>query len=228
MLKKAIVVLAVLLMAGSAFGQVSGWSANKFNETNKKSVDSWHGTVDWEGNSNTVQRKGEVWGWPSEYKYIPVTEVKVQMEIGFWVKMNDCSTNKIIKLKQRMVNQYAGSVKCTVNTNFASQWKAEFIKKPDFAFSYKAEARVDPSSFDATIKADGTAGSQEVTIGLKLWEVNLATLTPTNACVDIGTVLVSVRPTISPNVFMSGCSGSGTSPQYAPPPTASNESIGWW
>lgn len=243
MLKKIVVVAAILLMAGTVFG---GWSANRwstqvpsktipdpcdsskqipnpaYDDFNKANLGTDR-TVDWEADGNHRQRKGESWNWPATYDYVPITEVKVQMDVGFWIKVSDCSTNKVIKLKQRMINQYGGSVGCKAYTNVATQWKADFKKKDGIDLGgYDKSAAVDPSTFDAA------PGGKDITIKLKMWNVDLAKLPAGTNCLDIGTVVVSVRPTVKPNLFMSGCGGSY--PVYSPPPVLNNGQDGmiWW
>jgi hypothetical protein len=243
MLKKIVVIAAVLMMAGSVFG---AWSANKFTtQVPPKTIPDpckpgstlpnpdyaafdkanygTDRTVDWESDGNATQRKGESWNWPATYDYVPICDIRVQMDVGFWIKITGCR-DSIIKLKQRMVNQYGGQTTCTAQTNVATQWKAEFVKKEGFDLGgYNKEAAVDPSTFDAT-----GASTKVLTVKLKMWDVDLKNLPAGTNCLDIGWVRLSVRPTVRPNSFMSGCGGSY--PIYSPPPVLNGGQDGmvWW
>jgi hypothetical protein len=242
MLKKMLMVAAVLMVASTAFG---AWSANKFTtnvppmtipdpcdptktipnpayaDFNKANYGTDR-TVDWEQDGNSTQRKGESWNWPATYDYVPICDVRVQMDVGFWIQITGCRDN-IIKLKQRMINQYGGQTTCTAYTNVATQWKADFIRKDGIDLGgYDKSAAVDPSTFDAA------PGGKSIVIKLKMWDVDLKNLPAGTNCLDIGVVRVSVRPTVRPNAFMSGCGGSY--PVYSPPPVLNNGQDGmtWW
>jgi len=216
MLKKMVAIAAVLLVAGSVFG---AYDANKFGTFDPNNI-SADRTVDWEGDGNNVQRKGESWNWPATYDFVPITEVKVQMDVGFWIRLLDCSTNRIIKLKQRQIRQYGGSLTCNAQTNVNTEWKADFKKKDGIDFgSYSWKAAVDPAKLENTKGA-----SKPITIKVMLNDVDLKNLPAGTNCLDVGTVVVSVRPDVRPNLFMSGCGGSY--PVYSPPPIDST--IGWW
>ena len=235
MFKRIMVVAAILLMAGTVFG---AYNPNKFGNLPSQTIpdpadpnltipnpayEALYGTdrtVDWEGDGNNVQRKGESWNWPASYDFVPITEVKVQMDVGFWIRLTDCSTNRKIKLKQRLIREYGGSITCKAYTNVATEWKADFKKKSGIDLGgYGAKAAVDPSKFDAT-----GGSSKTITIKVRLKDVDLKNLPAGQTCLDIGTVVVSVRPTVRPNSFMSGCGGSY--PVYSPPPIDS--SIPWF
>ncbi len=212
MLKKMLVVTAVLLMAGTAFG---GWNSKFTNPVDANHPATFDRTVDWEvntDNSNITQRKGEVWNWPASYDFIDIGKINVRMEVGFWIKL-DCKDNQNLTLKQKSIAEYGGKTTCKAYTNVATEWKAEFAKKDgiDFGGDWDKKVGVDPSTFDST-----KGKKQDLVIWMKLWGVALGALTPTKDCLDIGTITVKVRPTIRPNTFMSGCSGSY--PAYSPPP----------
>jgi hypothetical protein len=100
MLKKMLVVTAVLLMAGTAFG---GWNSKFTNPVDANHPATFDRTVDWEvntDNSNITQRKGEVWNWPASYDFVEIGKVNVRMEVGFWIKL-DCKDNQNLTLKQK-------------------------------------------------------------------------------------------------------------------------------
>jgi hypothetical protein len=235
MLKKMLVVAAILLMAGTVFG---AYNPNKFGDLPPTTIpnpsdpngpaipnpayEALYGTdrtVDWESDGNNLQRKGESWNWPATYDFVPITEVKVQMDVGFWIRLTDCSTNRIIKLKQHIIREYGGSITCKAFTNVATEWKADFKKKSSIDLGgFDAKGAVDPSTFDAV------PGGKTITIKVRLKDVDLKNLPAGENCLDIGTVVVSVRPTVRPNSFMSGCAGEY--PVYAPPPIDS--SIPWF
>jgi hypothetical protein len=246
MLKKMVIVLAILAMTGTVFG---GWSANKFGnlpptkvpdpKDPNKMIDNqewldlvdaantggktFDRTVDWESDGNSTQRKGESWNWPATYDYVPICDIRVQMDVGFWIKIVGCRDN-IIKLKQRMINQYGGQTTCKAYTNVATQWKADFIRKDTIDLGgYDKSAAVDPSTFGP--KPDG----QEIVIKLKMWDVDLKNLPAGTNALDIGVVRVSVRPTVRPNAFMSG--NSQNYPVYAPPDVDGkgyDKNVTWW
>jgi hypothetical protein len=239
MLKKMVIVTAVLLMASSAYATGLGWSPNKFGNlpatTIKDPADPnktipnpayealWgtDRTVDWERNSNDHQRKGESWNWPATYDFVPISEIRVRMDIGFWIRLNNCWTNRNLDVKQRTISSYGGQITCAAQTNVATEWKADFKKNDniDFGGSWKSKAVVDP----ATLAATGTS-TKDLTIKLMLYDIDLKSLPAGTNCLHVGNVVISVRPTVRPNQFMSGCGGSY--PQYAPPPIDSG--IAWW
>ena len=213
MLKKMIVVTAILLMAGTAFG---GWATKFSDPVDANHPATFDRTVDWEyntDNSNITQRKGEVWNWPASYDFVDIGKVNVRMEVGFWIKL-DCKDNQNLTLKQKSITEYGGKTTCKAYTNVATEWKTSFSKKDgiNLGGDPKNETGIDPSSFAATAPK-----SQAVVIWMKLWNIELGALTPSKDCLDIGTITISVRPTIRPNTFMSGCTGSY--PVYSPPPT---------
>jgi len=218
MLKKMLVVAAILLMAGTTF---AGWNS-KFGNFDPNNISSDR-TVDYEqyNNDQLFQRKGEVWNWPASYDFVEIAKITVRMEVGFWIKL-DCKNDKnLLTLKQRSINEYGGKTTCKAYTNVATEWKVSFSKKSDVNLGgdWDKSVAVDPSTFAAT----GNTG-QDLTIKMKLWGVSLASLTPSKNCLEIGTITVSVRPTVRPNTFMSGCSGSY--PVYSPPPY--NSDATWW
>jgi hypothetical protein len=247
MLKKMIVVMAILAMTGTVFG---AWSAGKFNYNRgfdnlpaqtipdpkdpNKTIDNpawlqlvadskdigsgFNRTVDWESDGNATQRKGESWNWPASYDFVPICDIRVRMDVGFWIRVNGCQDN-IIRLKQRMINQYGGQTTCRAFTNVATEWKASFVKRDEVNLGgYNGEAAVDPSKFDAA------PGGKDIVIKVRLKDVDLSNLPAGTNDLNIGYARVSVRPTVRPNAFMSG--GSQSYPVYAPPPTDST--IPWW
>jgi len=237
MVKKILVVAAILAMAGTAFG---GWNF-KFGDLPPQTIKDANGndipnpayealwgsdrSVDWEVNSDGggsyTQRKGEVWNWPATYDFVKIGQLPVRMEIGFWIQL-DCRGSKKIILKQRMVNQYGGQATCTSKTNVATDWSVSFNRNDlgsKLFGSDKYAAAISP-------KDNVPAGSTTHTIKVKIWDVNLGStgVTPSKDCVDIGTVDIKVRPAVKPNTYMSGCTGSY--PVYSPPPVASD--VTWW
>lgn len=198
MLKKMVVIAAVLMLVAPAFG---AWSrVQDVNQTNPNLAGG--DTVDWEKDGNNWQRKAEVWNWPSEYNYLPICEMPVEMEVGFFIKVQDCG--KTLKLKQVKINEYTGKQECTAFTNVATQWKAAFSKTLD-ALSGGNSVTVSPNAF-------GPAPTgQKLTVNLTLTGVDVAKLPipeGTQRCLRIGKVTLSVRPNVSPNSFMAGgCSG---------------------
>jgi hypothetical protein len=213
MLKKMLVVMSVLAMVSPAF---AAWSTyhGTFNPENISSDRS----VDWERDNKNMQRKAEVWNWPASYDSIPIAKINVQMEIGFWIRLDGCQ-NQNLKLKQVAINKYQGEIGCTAKTNVATVWSADFSAKSGVLGGWaKDYLYVDPSSFPAT-----GSGGKSIKVKLGLKDLDLSGLTPTGSCVDIGTVTVKVKPDVRPNIFMSGCTGSGAKfgqpdyEYYAPP-----------
>lgn len=219
MLKKMLAVAAILMVAGTVFG--AQWDS-KFGTFDPNNISSDR-TVDyekWSDNGNYTQRKGEVWNWPASYDYLEIGKINVRMEVGFWIRL-DCRDNQNLTLKQRQINQYGGQTTCKAYTNVATEWKVSFSLKDgiDIGGGWDKSVAIDPSSFAATKGA-----AQNVTIKMKIWGVELGKLTPSKDCVDIGTITITVRPSVKPNTFMSGCSGSY--PVYSPPPF--NADATWW
>lgn len=206
MLKKMVFVMLVALMVAPAFG----WDRvlPPIDVNNIRSDQ----TVDWEKDGNHRQRKAETWNWPATYDEVPICDMKVQMDVGFWIKLTDCS-NQVIKVKQTFINEYYGEAKCKAWTNVATKWSASFAKFDNVDLGgYNKEAKVTPSSFAAAPKG------QELVISLKLWDVSLANIVPNQSsrCTDIGTVTIKVRPDVKPNYFMNACDSSQKYPVYAP------------
>ena len=192
MLKKIIVLVAVLLMVPPAFG---GWS---------KVVNPQTDTVDWEKESNGKdwQTKGEVWNWPATYDFMPICDMKVEMDVGFWIKVVNC-TNSTLKVKQYAINTYKGTKTCKGYANVATEWKAAFTAD---GISCKNTTALAKTKFTAE---DGKAGF-DIKVQLTLGEVDMSKLTPLvggGKCTPVGTVRLSVRPDIRPNYFMSSCTG---------------------
>ena len=212
MLKKMLFVVGVLLMVSPAF---AGFST--FHGTfNPESIGSDR-SVDWERDDKNMQRKAEVWNWPASYDEIPIATINVRMEVGFWIRLDGCQ-NQNLDLKQVAIDKYQGQIGCTAKTNVATVWSASFSKKDGIDLGgYEVDyAYVDPSAFAAT-------SSKSVAVKLGLKSVNLQNLTPSGSCLTIGTLTVKVKPDVRPNLFMSGCSGSGAGfgaadyTYYAPP-----------
>ncbi len=234
MLKKMLVVAVILAMTGTVW---AGWNSkfgtdvppktikapdpadpNKEIDIPNPAYEALWGTdrsVDFEqwNSDQLFQRKAEVWNWPASYDFVEMAKITVRMEVGFWIKL-DCRDHNVLTLKQKSINEYGGKTTCHAYTNVATEWKASFSKKSgvELGGDWDKEVKVDPATFNAT----GNSG-KDISITMKLWGVSLAALTPNKDCLEIGTITVSVRPTVRPNTFMSGCSGSY--PVYSPPPS---------
>jgi hypothetical protein len=244
MLKKMLVVAAILAMAGTVFG--AQWNFNFSTQVPSKTIPDpcnpgktlpnpdyaafdkanygTDRTVDWEvwsDNNNLAQRKSEIWNWPATYDWVQMGIITVKMDVGFWIKL-DCRDTNVLVLKQRQINQYGGQTTCKAYTNVATEWKADWSKKSgvDLGGSFDKTVSLSPTTFNAT---GNTA--QILTIKMKAWNVELYSLTPQKDCVEIGTIKLSVRPSIKPNIFMSGCSDMSY-PVYSPPPATAD--VVWW
>lgn len=216
MLKKMLFVASILMMVAPAF---AGWSTfhGAFNPENISADRS----VDWERDDKNMQRKAEVWNWPASYDSVPIAKINVRMEVGFWIRLDGCQGLNL-DLKQVEINKYQGEVTCTARTNVATVWSAEFSKKSGVLGGYGVDyVEVVPSAILATTNYDGGKKDLKVRLGLK--DVDLSGLTPSGSCIDVGTVTVKVKPDVRPNIFMSGCTGSGAKfgqpdyQYYAPP-----------
>jgi len=210
MRKKILFVPAVLLMVGPAFG---AWSrVLPPLDPNNIRPDQ---TVDWEADGNTTQRKAESWNWPATYDFVPICDIRAQMDVGFWIRVEGCR-DQILKLQQRYINEYYGETTCTAKTNVDTEWRAEFFKYDNINLgtssnATKGTATVNPS------KLPNTKGvGKTLTIGLRLWDVDLSNIFPNmeGQATEIGKVTVSVRPDVRPNSFMSG--GTQKYPVFAP------------
>jgi len=211
MMKKVLFVLAVLMMVSPAFG---AWSrVLPAIDPNNIRADQ---TVDWEVDGNSRQRKAETWNWPASYDFVPICDIRVQMDVGFWIRLDGCR-DQIIKLQQKYINEYYGETTCTAKTNVDTAWEAEFFKYDNINLgtsynAYHGTASVTPNKLPNTKGAGKT-----LTIGLRLWEVDLSNIFPNQAdrCTEIGKVTVRVKPDVRPNYFMNSCSGQKY-PVYAP------------
>jgi hypothetical protein len=216
MLKKIIILVAVLLMVSPTFG---AWSRflPKPTDPNYVFTEGVDPTVDWEVDGNSWQRKAEPWNWPATYDYVPMCDMRVQMDVGFWIKLTGCK-DTILKLKQVFINEYYGEAKCTAYTNVDTQWKAEFFKYDNINLgtsnnAKKGTAKVTPE------KLPNTKGAgKELVVSLKLWDVDLSNIFPNmdSRCTEIGKITISVRPDVRPNYFMNACDSSQKYPTFAP------------
>jgi hypothetical protein len=239
MLKKMLIVATLLAVVSPAFGyDVSNSYGTKhgaleFEKDDDGKVIGWKTgpgndrTVDWEGRSGAdwTQRKAEVWNWPATYDYVPVCNIPVKMEIGFWIQVQNCGKNDLV-LKQIKINTYRGSIDCTVSANVATQWAADWVKaSAPLKKANKDWLNVSDSSSttgDATLTLPKIT-DKKVWVNLQLKEVDLSDAAPTGTKVQVGHVTLKVRPAVKPNEYMSGASGSGagwgsTGYQYYAPP----------
>ena len=182
MLKKMVFVAALLLVTGAVYAAKPGSGI----DTSK--VD-WE---EWDGNANI---KSEVWKWPAEYKFQAVCAIPVKMDVGFWIRVVGCK-DLVMKLQQVEIRKYQGQIAdIEVKTNVNIQLKADFSLVSGFpgAVDYKS---VSPEFLDAP------GGKITVKAGIK--DVDLSKLTPTADCIDVGTLIISVRPNVTPTLA-GGC-----------------------
>jgi hypothetical protein len=235
MLKKMLIVVAALVVATPALAYQVGnsWSQVPMNDLERAAVKDdagniigydWVGdgrpsgdrTVDWEKDGDWTQRKAEVWNWPATYDFVPVCNIPVKMEVGFWIQLKGCR-DKSITLKQYAINKYRGQIDCTVSANVATEWRASFTMTHATLKAARDYIRVDKdpgkTGGDGTTAkfsgADVPTKDKTIWIALGLKETDLFNTAPTQECLTIGYVTVQVRPSVRPNEYMSGCSGSG-------------------
>jgi len=187
-MKKALLIVAVALLSTGAYARTYVTPAGS--------------TVDWEYNGADSERKAESWNWPATYTSQQICVIPVKMDIGFWIKVNNC-TNLVLNLKQTEIHKYSGSVDvsitCNVNIKLSVSWAiASGVNLSGSDMSYGSSVSISPSSLAAP---GGTA-----TISLTLSNVSLMNVAGGTNCLQVGTVTLSVVPDVTP-CLCGGCGG---------------------
>jgi len=205
-MKKLLFVVAVLaLVAPASFGRVyllnnGTWSSNTpvLGDPNLKATNP-----DWEFDSNNSERKAESWSWPTTYSMVDVCVIPVKMDVGFWIKVNNCST-LVLNLKQRDIHSYTGSLTVGIVTNTNLSLSVSWAKLSTVNLgSYSHSESVSPSTVNAT-----SGNTANVTLTETLTSVDLSNMTVSSAtggnCVQVGTITLRVAPNFTP-VLNGGC-----------------------
>jgi len=217
-MKKLLFVVAVLaLVAPATFARdymhmtvVNGVQTGStyFNQTST-SVGLDQPNVNWEYNGADSERKAENWNWPAYYDWVDVCVIPVKMDIGIYVRVNNCK-NLELDLKQVAIHTYKGQVTANVVTNAQILLNAYWTKTASFPMgSYGNSVSVSPSSIGPVLDSKGncTGNGVNVVITLTLTSVDLACMPagPNGNCVLVGTVTLQVKPNWSPCL----CGGCG-------------------
>jgi hypothetical protein len=182
MLKKSVFVLAIALLSVGAYARDYVTPAGS--------------TVDWEFDGSNSERKAESWNWPATYTAQDICVIPVQMDVGFWIKVNGCK-DLILKLKQVQIHKYSGTVDVSLVSNVNIKLSVSWSKSSTVNLGgYSSSASVSPGTLDAP---GGTA-----TISLTLSDVDLSNLTGGTTCLQVGTITLKVAPNVTPQLA-GGC-----------------------
>jgi hypothetical protein len=182
MFKKSLLIVTVVLLAGA------GYARDYVTPTNSM--------VDWEYDGSSSERKSESYNWPATYDFQDICVIPVKMDVGFWIKVNNCK-DLVLNLKQIEIHKYSGTLDVSIvtNVNLALSVSWSKLSSINLGGSYGSSVSVNPSTLDAP------GGS--VTISLTLSNVDLSNLIGGTNCLQVGTVTLKVRPNMSPQ--LAGC-----------------------
>jgi hypothetical protein len=183
MLKKTLFILTVALLAGGAYA--------------RDYVTPEGDPVDWEYDGKHSERKAEAYMWPAEYKYADICIIPIKMDVGFWVKIENCK-DLVIKLKQDHIQDYSGCKKVKVFTNVSVQFDYSIRKiipegSSDALVPGKYSATITPS-----ILEDPAPGGKEIEICVKLVEANLTKVLGGQNNLKVAELTLKVRPNVVP------------------------------
>jgi len=155
---------------------------------------------DWEYDGANSERKAESWSWPATYSWVDVCVIPVRMDVGFFVKVNNC-TNLKLDLKQRDIHSYVGSVTVGFVTNTAMKVRGVWTKTATQSFgSYGNSVTCSPDTLTAS------TSTQNVVVTLTLTGMDLTALPGGTNCFQVGTVTMQVVPNFAPTLA-GGCGG---------------------
>jgi hypothetical protein len=182
MLKRSLVVVSVVLLAGAAY-------ATDLVPTNS--------AVNWQFDGSNSEVKAESYNWPAAYIPQDICVIPVKMDVGYWIKVNNAK-DLVLKLKQVEIHKYSGSVDVTLVCNVNIKLSVVWTKDANINLGgYSASASVTPSSLAAP---GGTT-----TVSLALSNVDLSNLQGGQTCLQVGTVTLKVVPDVTP-ALAGGCS----------------------
>ena len=175
MLKKSILILAVLALASPAFAAdpdtAYGWIAG---------------------------------GWPATivFDYREACSLPVLLKIGYYVKIFNCKNLKIVLDNDGSFNNYKGCQEFEFENNFALELSAKVEPKlkgdstdPEVPGTYAAYIDGD-KLFGPT-----TNGKNKATICVTLKGVNIQPLAPSCDTIQVATATILVRPQSIPNQY---------------------------
>jgi hypothetical protein len=180
-MKKALFIVAVALLSVGAYA--------------RDYVTPEGSTVDWEYDGKHSERKAESWNWPASYNSQDICVIPVRMDVGFWIKVNNCKDLKL-DLKQVEIHKYQGQVDVSLVCNVSIKLSVSWSKASGMPTMDQDYLSVTPSTLDAP---GGT-----VTIKLGLKNVDLGGLQGGTNCLQVGTVTLKVAPNVTP-VLAGGC-----------------------
>jgi hypothetical protein len=182
MLKKILFILTVALLAGGAYA--------------RDYVTPEGDKVDWEYDGKNSERKGESYSWPAEYKYVDICIIPIKMDVGFWVKVENCK-DLVIKLKQDHITEYSGCKKVKVFSNVSVEFTYS-IKK----LGAEGIDALVPGNYSATITPsileDPAPGGKEIEICVKLKDANLTKVLGGQNNLKVAELTLKVRPNVVP------------------------------
>jgi hypothetical protein len=160
-------------------------------------------TPDWEYDSNNSELKAESWAWPATYTAQNICIIPVKMDIGFYIRVVGCQTLSL-KLKQRDIHSYIGSVTFGVVTNTNISLSVSWTKDGSVDLgSYSHAESVSPQTLTPT-----SGNATNVTVSLTLTNVSLDKILVSSVqggdCKQVGTVTLKVAPNFTP-VLAGGC-----------------------
>jgi len=157
--------------------------------------------ADWEFSDKNAERKDESYNWPAEYMYQDICVIPVEMDVGFWVKIEKCQDKKI-ELIQNKIHEYSGCVDVKVFTNVNVQFTCS-IAALDAAGNEtgdKALMRI-PGKYSCSVSPtdiDAPGGTVSVCASLK--EADLTAQAGGTNNLKVAVVHLQVRPRVTPKL----------------------------
>ena len=188
MLKKSLFVVAVLAMlvpatyARDFLDNAGAWSGSSTTLTNQP-------VVNWEYDGANSERKAESYNWPAVYESQDICVIPVKMDVGFWIKVNNCK-DLVLNLKQVSIHKYSGTVDVTIVSNVNIALSVSYSQTANIGGS--GNPTVSPNTLDAP---GGT-----VTVSLTRNDVDLSQVAGGQNSLQIGTVTLKVRPNVTPKL----------------------------
>jgi len=149
-----------------------------------------------------TETKYEVGVWPMAYKFMPMCDrIEVYMNVGYYVKIKDCTKPYKLYLKQDSMDDYSGCVDFEIKANFNLELGASVKVLPAAAqFTDK------DTKWRAWIKGDNflapTKDYKTRTLCVEVTDAEIGLATGPNKKLKVATASILVRPTAQPNWWM--------------------------
>lgn len=193
MVKKTLIAIALVAFLASTapaditvyyFGPVSGGDLN--NESGVKS----------DGNKKVY--------WPYKWEELPICAIQLKMELGMYVDVKDCKSDKKLILHQvdctdsgigRSANEFPCHYGCTnieVRANFDVKINTDIPDKDDYGVINKWD-----DVFPDGDVIDGDGNYHKIAVCIKTWKSRLHKGTPGSE-VKVGTLIITAKPDMDP------------------------------